>query len=166
MAQKDDSVRHESKQAAKGLYSIIRAFLPRRRSALDFVLDNIVLIVIAVVSGAMLLWPLVTRGTGGQALDTLRATRLINDSGAVVLDVRSPAEFAAGHLPNARNIPLAELEKRAGELPPNKPVLVCCASGATSSRAVGVLRKAGRQDVFNLSGGLDGWRQAGLPVVK
>lgn len=133
---------------------------------MDFVLENIVLIIIAVVSGAMLLWPLVTRGTSGAALDTLGATRLINDSGAVVLDVRAPAEFAAGHLPNARNIPLAELEKRVGELPANKPVLVCCTSGATSSRAAGVLRKAGRTDVFNLSGGLDGWRQAGLPVVK
>jgi len=133
----------------------------------DFVLDNIALIVIAVVSGAMLLWPLITRGTsGGASLDTLRATRLINDSGAVVLDVRTPAEFAAGHLPNARNIPLAELDKRAAELPANKPVLVCCTSGVTSSRAAGVLRKAGRTEVFNLSGGLDGWRQAGLPVVK
>lgn len=133
---------------------------------MDFILDNIILIAIAVISGAMLLWPLVMRGTGGAALDTLRATRLINDSGAVVLDVRAPAEFAAGHLPNARNIPLAELEKRAGELPSNKPLLVCCTSGVTSSRAAGVLRKAGRTDVFNLSGGLDGWRQAGLPVVK
>lgn len=136
-------------------------------SFVDFVLDNIVLILIAVVSGAMLLWPLLTRGaSGGASLDTLRATRLINDSGAVVLDVRTPAEFAAGHLPNARNIPLGELDKRAGELPANKPVLVCCTSGVTSSRAAGVLRKAGRTDVFNLSGGLEGWRQAGLPVVK
>lgn len=131
---------------------------------MDFILDNIVLIVIAVVSGAMLLWPIVMRGAG-PALDTLRATRLIND-GAVVLDVRSAAEFGAGHLPNARNIPLSELGKRAGELPANKPVLVCCTSGMTSSRAAGVLRKAGRSDVFNLSGGLEGWRQAGLPVVK
>ncbi len=134
---------------------------------MDFVLDNLALIAIALVSGGMLLWPLLARGTaGGASLDTLRATRLINDSGAVVLDVRAPAEFAAGHLPNARNIPLAELGKRAGELPANKPVIVCCNSGAASSRAAGVLRKAGRADVFNLSGGLQGWRQAGLPVVK
>ncbi|MCO5100874.1 MAG: rhodanese-like domain-containing protein [Burkholderiaceae bacterium] len=134
---------------------------------MDFVLDNIVLIVIAVVSGAMLAWPLIARGTsGGASLDTLGATRLINDSGAVVLDVRAPAEFAAGHLPNARNIPLAELDKRAGELPANKPVLVCCTSGMSSSRAAGMLRRAGRTDVFNLAGGLEGWRQAGLPVVR
>lgn len=133
---------------------------------MDFVVDNIVLILIALVSGAMLLWPLVTRSTAGPALDTLGATRLINDTGAVVLDVRAPEEFSAGHLPNARNIPLAELEKRAGELPANKPVLVCCAAGNTSGRAAGVLRKAGRKDVFNLAGGLRSWREAGLPVVK
>lgn len=132
----------------------------------EFILENIILIAIALISGAMLLWPMLQKGTGGAALDVLRATRLINDSGAIVLDVRVPGEFAAGHLPNARNIPLAELGGRAAELPANKPVLVCCASGASSSRAAGILRKAGREDVFNLSGGLASWRQAGLPVVK
>ena len=106
------------------------------------------------------------RRAGGPALDTLGATRLINDNHAIVLDVREPAEFAAGHLPNARNIPLAELAARVGDLPQGKPVLVCCASGARSSKAASVLRKAGRAQVFNLSGGLQAWRQAGLPVVK
>ena len=69
-------------------------------------------------------------------------------------------------MPGARNIPLAELDQRLSELPANKPVLICCASGARSSRAASVLRKAGREQVFNLSGGLQAWRQAGLPVVK
>lgn len=133
---------------------------------MNFVTENIVLIIIALASGAMLLWPLVQRQTGGPALDTLAATRLMNDSNAVVLDVREPAEFATGHLPNARNIPLAELAARAGELPANKPVLVCCATGARSNGASGALRKAGREQVFNLAGGLQAWRQAGLPVVK
>ena len=133
---------------------------------MDFVTENIVLIAIAFVSGAMLVWPMVMRGASGSSLDTLGATRLINDTGAVVLDVRSQADFAGGHLPNARNIPIAELEKRIGELPANKPVLLCYASGVTSNRAAGVLRKSGRTDVFNLGGGLQSWRQAGLPVVK
>ena len=102
----------------------------------------------------------------GPALDSLGAPRLINDTQALVLDVRDPAEFGAGHLPGARNIPLAELDQRMSELPANKPVLICCASGARSSKAASVLRKAGREQVFNLSGGLQAWRQAGLPVVK
>jgi rhodanese-related sulfurtransferase len=131
-----------------------------------FLLDNIILIVIAFASGAMLLWPVVQRRSAGPGLDTLGATRLINDTHAVVLDIREPAEYAAGHLPNARNIPAGELEKRMGELPAAKPVLVCCASGSRSGRAIATLRKAGREQVFNLDGGLQAWRQAGLPVVK
>jgi len=132
----------------------------------DFITENIFLIAIAFASGAMLLWPMIMGRANGPALDTLGATRLINDTGAVVLDVRASADFAAGHLPNARNIPLAELDKRIGELPAGKPVLVCCNSGATSGRASALLRKSGRADVFNLAGGLQAWRQAGLPVVK
>ena len=133
---------------------------------MKFLLDNIILIVIAFASGAMLLWPVVQRRSAGPGLDTLGATRLINDTHAVVLDIREPAEYAAGHLPNARNIPAGELEKRMGELPAAKPVLVCCASGSRSGRAIAALRKAGREQVFNLDGGLNAWRQAGLPVVK
>ena len=133
---------------------------------MKFLLDNIILIVIAFASGAMLLWPVVQRRSAGPGLDTLGATRLINDTHAVVLDIREPAEYASGHLPNARNIPAGELEKRMGELPAAKPVLVCCASGSRSGRAIATLRKAGREQVFNLDGGLQAWRQAGLPVVK
>lgn len=133
---------------------------------MKFIVENIVLIAIALASGTMLLWPHLMRRSAGPALDTLSATRLINDTGAIVLDVRAPVEFAGGHLPNARNIPLDELDKRLGELPAGKPLLICCASGSTSSRALARLRKDGRQDVFNLAGGLRAWRQAGLPVVK
>nr|WP_183969934.1 rhodanese-like domain-containing protein [Quisquiliibacterium transsilvanicum] len=113
----------------------------------------------------MLLWPMIQRRSSGPALDSLGATRLINDSGAIVLDVREPAEFAAGHLPNARNIPLGELDKRVGDLPKGKPVLVCCASGARSGKAISLLRQDGRE-AFNLAGGVAAWQQAGLPVVK
>lgn len=133
---------------------------------MEFIVENIILIAIALISGGMLLWPTLQRGTGAAALDVSRATRLINDSGAIVLDVRAPGDFAQGHLPNACNIPLSELGGRAGELPADRPVLVCCASGVSSSRAAGILRKAGREEVFNLSGGLASWRQAGLPVVR
>ncbi|MBP8308955.1 MAG: rhodanese-like domain-containing protein, partial [Burkholderiaceae bacterium] len=71
---------------------------------MNFLTENIVLIVIAFASGAMLLWPTIQRRTSGPSLDTLAATRLINDAHAVVLDIREDAEFAAGHLPNARHI--------------------------------------------------------------
>lgn len=131
---------------------------------MNFLAENIVVILIAIVSGGMLLWPSLRRGGGG--LDTLRATRLINDSHAVVLDVRESSEFASGHLPESRHIALGELPGRVGELPSGKPVLIVCAAGPRANRAAAMLRKAGREDVFVLDGGINAWRQAGLPVVK
>ncbi len=133
---------------------------------MEFLTENIVLIVVAFASGAMLLWPMIQRRSAGPSLDTLGATRMINDAHAIVLDIRETAEFAAGHLPNAKNIPAAELEKRVAELSAKKPVLVCCASGARAGRAATVLRGAGHEQVFTLAGGIQAWRQAGLPVVK
>lgn len=132
----------------------------------SFILENWGLIFLACISGGLLLWPAIARGTGGgQLLNTLAATRLIND-GAVVVDVREPSEYSAGHLPNAKHIPVGDIDKRAGELPTNKPLLVVCASGQRAGKAASLLRKAGRDQVFCLEGGLGAWRQAGLPVVK
>ncbi|MFK7967384.1 MAG: rhodanese-like domain-containing protein [Burkholderiaceae bacterium] len=132
-----------------------------------FVTENIFLIAIALVSGTMLLWPaLAGRAAAGASLDVLGATRLINDKHPVVVDVRPAAEFANGHMRDAKNIPLDELEKRANEIPAKKPVLVTCATGMSSGRAVGKLKAAGREEVFSLAGGLNGWTAAGLPVVK
>jgi rhodanese-related sulfurtransferase len=133
---------------------------------LAFVTENIILLAIAFASGAMLLWPMIMKRTAGASLNTLGATRMINDTQAIVLDVRATGEFDAGHLPNARNIPLAELAQRVGELPAGRPVIVCCNTGMTSAKGAAALRKAGREEVFNLDGGLNAWRQAGLPVVK
>jgi len=130
-----------------------------------FLTENYLLIIIAFASGAMLLWPLINRQLAGASVNTLQATRLIND-GAVVLDVREAGEYAAGHLPGSRHIPTAEVDKRQAELPAGKPVIVVCASGSRAPRAASALRKAGRADVFCLDGGVSGWQQAGLPVVK
>lgn len=129
-----------------------------------FFIENWGLILLACVSGGLLLWPALAR-QGGVSLDSLAATRLMND-GAIVLDVRENSEFAGGHLPNSKNIPVGDLDKRLTEVPAGKPVLLVCATGQRSGKAVGTLRKAGREQVFSLSGGLGAWRQAGLPVIK
>jgi hypothetical protein len=99
---------------------------------LEFLQKNILLVAAAVGSGAMLLWPLVRGGVGGGAsVSTLQATQLMNRDNALVLDVREPAGFAAGHILGARNVPLAQLDKRAGELDKYKakPVIVSCDTG-------------------------------------
>jgi len=133
-----------------------------------FVQDNIFLIAIAFVSGGMLLWPAARRSAGGPAVDTLGATLLINKDDALVLDVRQPAEVAAGKIVNSKNIPLGDLDARVKDLEKwkAKPVIVVCATGNRSASAAGVLKKHGFEKVFNLSGGFGAWQQAGLPVEK
>lgn len=69
--------------------------------------------------------------------------------GAVFVDVRSPAEFAAGSRPGSLNIPLDEIGRRAKELDKNKPVVLCCASGARSGVAAGILKGMGFRSVTN-----------------
>ncbi|MGE5793675.1 MAG: rhodanese-like domain-containing protein [Bacteroidota bacterium] len=133
-----------------------------------FVTENIFLIAIAFVSGAMLVWPLVRRGAGGPSVNTLEATMLMNKKDSLVLDVREPGEFAEGHIINARNIPLDQLETRLKEIEryKDRPVIVACAVGNRSGGAAGLLRKNGFTNVVNLSGGIAAWRQAGLPTEK
>ncbi len=135
---------------------------------IKFVGDNIFLVAVAFVSGAMLIWPAVRRAGGGESVSTLQATLLMNQQNALVLDVRDAAEYGKGHMLNARNIPLAELEARAAELEKHKakPVIVVCDTGNRSGRAAAALRKKGFERVFTLSGGIGAWQQAGLPVEK
>ena len=135
---------------------------------MEFITKNIFLIIIAAVSGGMLLWPLLRKGTGGPWVSTLQATQLMNRDDALVVDLRPAAEYAGGHILGARNIPLAELERRAGELDKHKtkPVILHCGDGNRAGGGVGLLRKGGFANVFNLSGGYAAWLQAGLPVEK
>ena len=136
--------------------------------AMKFITENIFLIAVAFVSGAMLVWPLVRRGAGGPSVGTLEATMLINQKDAVVIDVREPGEFEQSHILNARNVPLGEIEARIKELErfKTKPVIVSCATGNRSGSAASVLRKHGFANVVNLAGGVAAWQQAGLPTEK
>ncbi len=136
---------------------------------MKFVMDNLLLVVLAVVSGAMLLEPMLRRGTSGvRDLSPTDAVLLINREHATVLDVRKPEEYVAGHISDAVNIPLADLESRLAEISKykDKPLLVNCQGGVRSSSACGVLKKAGFTQLYNLDGGVNAWMQAKLPVIK
>src|SRR5690606_30324893 len=131
------------------------------------ILQNWYLFLAAAVSGALLAWPVMTRGAGGGRVSTAEAVRLINRERAVLIDVSEPAEYAAGHASGARNVPLGGLEQ-SNVLPKNKslPLVVVCATGARAPRAVATLRKMGFENAHALAGGLAAWREANLPIEK
>ncbi len=134
---------------------------------MKFIIDNIWLVAAVVVSGAMLIWPLITRRfSGAQEVDTVEAIQLINRRDAFVLDVREQHEYAAGHIPNSRHIPLGALGNRMREVEKfkDKPVLVICRTGNRSAGACGLLRKQGFGEVRALKGGILAWEEAKLPV--
>lgn len=135
----------------------------------EFLINNWALVLIFLASGAMLVAPDLLGFAGGAGeLGTLEATRLMNQGSMLVLDVRDAQDFASGHLPRARHIPLADLASRIAEIEKyrEKPVLVTCLKGQRSSGAAKLLRRAGFKSVFHLKGGLSAWQQASLPVEK
>ena len=134
---------------------------------MKFILDNWMLLTVALVSAGMLFWPVLKSATGG-SLTADGAVQLMNREKAVVVDVCEATEFAAGHIGGAKNIPLQQLEEKLGAAVKNKalPVILVCQSGARSNRAVAIARKLGYEQAQSLAGGLAAWRAANLPVEK
>lgn len=134
---------------------------------MEFINQNVLLISLVVVSGLSMLWPLLARPSGN-AVTPAEATQLINREDAHIVDVREADEYASGHLPDAKNIPVAKLADRIGELEKfkDKPIIVCCATGMRSNKACAELKKHGFDKLHNLAGGVDAWVGAGYPIKK
>lgn len=91
----------------------------------------------------------------------------MQNQGALMIDVREPSEYAAGHAPGTQLIPLGQLERRLQELAAHKdkPVVLICRSGNRSGQAQEILAKAGFTKAINVEGGMNAWAKAGLPVL-
>lgn len=130
---------------------------------------HLILIGLMLSSGTMLLWPMLSGSiAGAKAIGTLEATRLMNSAEAAVIDVREANEFAAGRIPKSKNFPLSDFAKRIGELDrfKSRPVVITCAAGTRAGAAIRQMKGAGFTDIYALKGGLNAWREAGLPVEK
>lgn len=134
---------------------------------MNFIVENWLLISIALASGALLLMP-VMQGAASTGLGPNDVVQLINREKAVVIDVCEPNEFAAGHVVGSRNIPLSQLEEKLPQVVKNKslPVVLVCQSGMRSGRALNTAKKLGFEKAYSLAGGLGAWRTLNLPVEK
>ncbi|RPI13416.1 MAG: rhodanese-like domain-containing protein [Lysobacterales bacterium] len=104
---------------------------------------------------------------GGQSVGPMDAVRLMNQ-GALLIDVRSQAEYDSGHILDARHVPQEQVAQAGETLKKykDKVVIACCESGMRSGAAARVLRSQGFTKVANLQGGLQAWRTENLPLVK
>ncbi|NKC16950.1 MAG: rhodanese-like domain-containing protein [Gammaproteobacteria bacterium] len=115
----------------------------------------------------LLIWTTM-QTAGGNRLAPADAIRLINHEEAVVLDVRSDAEFQTGHIVGAVHIPEGQLDTSMNRLQKyrSKPVITACRTGQRSAAVSAKLRNAGFEQVFNLSGGIVAWEGANLPLTR
>jgi rhodanese-related sulfurtransferase len=130
-----------------------------------FLLDNWMLIAVALASAVALLVPVLGKGSGLTPQDMVQ---LMNREKAVVIDVCEPDEFAKGHVIGSKNLPLGQLDAKLAQVVKNKSALVVmvCQVGARSARAADAARKLGYENVQSLQGGLKAWQAASMPVEK
>ena len=135
---------------------------------MEFIQQNILYVAMAVISGVLTIFSFLIRPPSRNSVSPNQATQLINREDAQVVDVREADEYSAGHLADSRNIPLAQLAERASELDRFKivPVILVCQTGARTPGAVKQLEKLGFAKVHDLEGGINAWREAGLPLKK
>jgi len=104
---------------------------------------------------------------GGRSITPVQLTLLVNQKNAKVVDLRNQPEFRDGHITGSESVPFSQINERTAEfVSAAKPIILVCSTGQVSSMAGRNLQKAGLTEVYRLSGGISGWRQAGLPLVK
>ncbi|HEY7944807.1 MAG: rhodanese-like domain-containing protein [Burkholderiales bacterium] len=136
---------------------------------IQFLHNNWPLVLVMLVSGSMLVWPLVQgRLSAMREIGALQATQLINRKDALILDLREAKEYEGGKVLNAMHIPLSQLASRGKELGKftGRPLIAYCGRGKGSRSAASALAKLGFKEVYALRGGLRAWTEAGLPLEK
>ena len=136
---------------------------------ITFASHNTILVVAIILVSLMLIHSLVGEKLRGySSISPAESTQMINRDDALILDVRESNEYSEGHIINSLHIPLSALKTRMSDLEKHKAkkVIIACRSGHRSSQACATLRKAGFEQVFNLSGGVMAWESASLPLIK
>ena len=136
---------------------------------IEFLGNHYILSAIWIALFAMVIYSFIgARLRGYSNVNPATATQLINQQDAVIVDVREDNEYTGGHIINSIHVPLGYLNERLKELDKykSKPVIVGCKTGQRSGQACVTLKKAGFEQVYNLSGGVSAWQADNLPLTK
>lgn len=132
---------------------------------MDFITDNILLIVTFVGSAIMLAFPSLSKSASA-GISPADVVIKVNDNNAQLVDVRTPEEFSKGSLAGAVNIPSADIDAKLQTLDKKRPVILICQTGRRAEQAVKQFKKSGFQNVYTLQGGIVGWQAAKLPLTN
>ena len=129
--------------------------------------ENIFLVGLIIISGVLLFFPKVL-SRDNKVLGSKEVTLLINREPAMLVDVRSEADFRVGHITNAINIPLDQIEVQINKITSNskKNIIVYCQKGVRSAQAFRLLNKLGLPKLYTIEGGLDAWLKNNLPIIE
>ena len=130
----------------------------------QFIVQNALLIIIAVIAAVSLAMPLINTRRFGPMVSSEQAVSLINKQNALVVDVRAQKDFKRVRIANSVNIPANEIQKRLGELSKDRTIIVVDNSGNMSAAASKLLRGVGFTKVYVLDSGLVGWMRDKLPL--
>ncbi len=132
----------------------------------QFLIDNIVLVAVAVVSGGMLVWPMVAQRKMGAAVSNEVAIEFINKKNAQVIDLRDHKEFKRGAIASSTNIPFEQFAERLDQVAKDRPIILVDATDTNSRKASELLRSKGYNNVYILINGIKGWVDAKLPFAR
>ena len=130
---------------------------------MEFLTENILLILCFVGSGILLAFPSLSKGKNA-GLSPAEVVIKVNDKNAQLVDIRTPKEFATGSLAGSVNIPTEDLMAKLGTLYKNRPVILVCQNGRRTAQALKDMKGKGFSEVYTLEGGIVAWQAAKLPL--
>lgn len=131
---------------------------------MQFLLDNIVLVLIIVIAAGALVFPYFAKRGAGPEVSVKDVVQLINRQNAMMIDVRKPEEYRRGHIAQAVNIPADVIQGRLADLPKDRPIILVDTSGAGSRAVARLLRGVGFKQTSILEGGLFAWTREKMPL--
>lgn len=129
-------------------------------------MNNKILLLVGLAAGLIAAVVFFSQRPMAAAEITVAEAAALRDSGAFILDVRQPEEWAEYHIPDTTLIPLNELSSRISEIPRDQKIVVVCRSGNRSQAGRDILLDAGFTNVTSMAGGLTAWRSNGYPTVS